>query len=148
MQDRELFHLKQMTKVLCANQFFKKNSLPLPFPLRLISLGSSYVNLICSSAVKSSVSLCIHSKYRKIRTRKTLNKDTFHAVILLKKILSHYLHLHRNTMTTNQGFLKQKDRNFWNFRRLFLVVVFFLRFIFRTQTMQSWLLKLTGNNSY
>ena len=112
MQDRELFQLQQMTKVLRANQFLKKNSLPLPFPLRLISLGSSYVNLICSSAVKSSVSLCIHSKYRKIRTRKTLNKDTFHAVILLKKILSHYLHLHRNTMTTNQGFLKQKDRNF------------------------------------
>ena len=41
-----------MAKVICVKHFLKENTKPLPFPLRLITLRSSWVNLICSSAVK------------------------------------------------------------------------------------------------
>ena len=57
IRDRKLFHLEEqtidITKVLCAKQFLKKNTKPLPFALRLITLRSSCVNLICSIAIES-----------------------------------------------------------------------------------------------
>ena len=57
MRHLQLFHLEEetidMAKVTCAKHFLTKNAKPLPFPLRLITLRSTCVNLISSSNVKS-----------------------------------------------------------------------------------------------
>ena len=57
LRDCEPFYLEEKTidiaKVLCVKHFLNKTPKPLPFPFSLITLRSSYGNLICSRAVKS-----------------------------------------------------------------------------------------------
>ena len=128
-----------MTKVLCANQFLMKNAILLPFPLRLITLRSSCINLICSSAVKSSVSLRIQSEYGKIWITKTLNKDTFHAMILFKKNIEALFTFVQEYSDNQSRFFKGNriviSEMFTGYFSWWCFFFFLLRFTFRTQTL-------------
>ena len=58
--------------------------------------------MICKPAhcVKCTFLVCIQSKYRKIRTRKTLNMNTFHTVAGLLKLNSQEISRHSKEVLT------------------------------------------------